>query len=93
MSILTSCYYDDPKESVESPLKSTTAHIQQLPKDTVLMSVEDGRVHIFDKDSNLVIIQTSVPKNNAIPINMFVAFIFFGMTFLLLGLLVDKWTE
>ena len=86
--IMGSCYYDDPRDTVEEPTKATTTYLQELPKDTVLMSVDDGVLYLFDTEDVLVIVTTETPKNNAVAVNaLFLVGLFFVLIVILISLI------
>lgn len=49
--IFASC--TDPIEKVKDPEKSTTVYLQQLPKDTVAISIDKNKLYVFNKDNTI----------------------------------------
>lgn len=91
MFITTSCYYENPRDTVEEPTKATTTYLQELPKDTVLMSVDDGILYLFDTENNQVIIKTDIPKNGAIAVHaLFLMGLFFVLVVTVVSLIEQK---
>lgn len=89
--VMTSCYIDVNK-SVENPTKETTTYLQELPKDTVVVSIEDHNLYVFNAD-NKVMYKTISPERNSLPISgggvFIILIIFFGLG-TLLGVLLEK---
>ncbi len=52
--VLSSCTVD-PKSTVKDPKKETTIYVQELPRDTVLISIDDGKMYIFDKNNTMIV--------------------------------------
>ena len=75
---LSSCYKD--VQQVKEPEKVTTISIQNLPKDTVLVSIEDETLYVFDQKTNLLKYKIENAQKGSIPIN---SFIFMIMLFLI----------
>jgi hypothetical protein len=90
MSMITACYNKDPRETVDDPSKKTTVYLQDLPKDTVLMSINDGTLYIFDKEDVQVIVQTKTNKDNSLPINLLVVFGSIMLLLFLIGTLLEN---
>lgn len=64
---LSSCYED--VQQVKEPEKVTTISIQNLPKDTVLVSIEGETLYVFDQKTNLVKYKIENTQKGSIPIN------------------------
>jgi hypothetical protein len=63
---LSSCYrYVE--NSVVNPKKETTVELQELPKDTVVISIDGHILYVFD-DNNQVVYKTISPKEDSFPI-------------------------
>jgi PBP1b-binding outer membrane lipoprotein LpoB len=67
---LISCYNDSPQDTVEDSSKVTTTYLQNLPKDTVLMSIDNNMLYIFERENVEVIVQTKTNKPDAVSINL-----------------------
>ena len=65
---LSSCY-SNIEDSVKNPKIETTIQLQDLPKDTVVMSIDGKTLYVFE--NNLVKYKTVVLKDDVVPINLF----------------------
>ena len=72
---LSSCYVDV-KDSVIDSKKETTAELQKLPKDTVVISIDEHVLYVFD-DNNQVVYKTISTEKDNFPIHplLFIALI------------------
>ena len=66
---LSSCY-NDVEDSVKNPKLETTIQLQDLPKDTVVISIDKNTLYVFD-ENNLVKYKTVALGDDALPINFF----------------------
>lgn len=76
---MSSCFVDVEK-TVEDPKKATTVELQELVKDTVVISVDAYNLYVFD-ENNLVVAKTVAIEETAPPINIFVFTIFLALAF------------
>lgn len=87
--ILSSCYED--VKQVKEPEKVTTISIQNLPKDTVLVSIEGETLYVFDQKTNLVKYKIKNIRENSIPVHDLVFLImWFLIAFLIVGIIIAK---
>lgn len=86
---LSSCYED--VQQVKEPEKVTTISIQNLPKDTVLVSIEDETLYVFDQKTNLVKYKIENTQKGSIPINSFIFMIMlFSILFLIMWAIIEN---
>lgn len=78
---MSSCYMDVEK-TVEDPKKATTVELQELVKDTVVVSVDNYNLYVFD-ENNLVVAKTVAIEETAPPINIFVFIVFIALALVL----------
>lgn len=64
---LSSCYEE--VQQVKEPEKVTTISIQNLPKDTVLVSIEGETLYVFDQKTNLLKYKIENAKEDCVPIH------------------------
>ena len=76
---MSSCFMKV-EDSVEDPKKATTVELQELVKDTVVISVDNYNLYVFD-ENNLVVAKTVAIEETAPPINIFVFIIFLALAF------------
>ncbi len=79
-----SCYTEDPRDTVPSPIKETTFYLHEVQKDTVLMYFEDGWLYIFDKETELLTIKTPVPKEDTTVISNWALFGLLSLMFMII---------
>jgi hypothetical protein len=66
------------KETVEDPTVTTTVKLQELPKDTVVISVDDDKLYVFDKDNKVIYVTTGENiTGNGMLIFLFIFLVFF----------------
>lgn len=82
---MSSCF-EDVKKSVKDPKEATTIRLQELPKDTVVISTDEHNLYVFD-ENNLVVAKTVAGDSDAVPISFFDLLIITAAAFLL-GLVV-----
>jgi len=80
-------------EEIKDPEKKTTVYLQQLPKDTVAISIDEDKLYVFNEDNTVEYKVTNIDKgnyvivHNGILIILIFAIIVFG--FILLVQLLD----
>lgn len=84
---LTSCF-ENVQDTVKNPLVETTVSIQQLPKDTVVVSIQDRTLYVFDDENNLKYVTVGI-EDESFPISIFFFLIFTVMVFIL-GLIIGN---
>ena len=67
--LFSSCMVDVDK-SVDDPKKETTTYLQELPKDTVVISIEDENLYVFDSQTNLLKYEAISTEDTAFPIDI-----------------------
>lgn len=67
---MSSCF-EDVKKSVKDPKEETTVRLQELPKDTVVISIDEHNLYVFD-ENNLVVAKTVAEENAAFSIHILV---------------------
>ena len=76
--IVTSSCYVDVVNSVNDPKQETTLKLQELPKDTVTISIENSNLYVFDDSNQLKYITRSQEYTfTAILITLCIVFVFF----------------
>ena len=74
---LSSCYRNV-ENSVADPKKETTVELQELPKDTVVISIDEHILYVFD-DNNQVVYKTISPEEDSFPIHTMFFLLLIGM--------------
>jgi hypothetical protein len=75
LGMITSCTFN-PKNTVVDSKKITTLALQELPKDTVLVSYTEDSVYIFNMDNEVVVQTQAVGPNHAVVHILFIMGIF-----------------
>jgi len=81
---LTSCY-KNVKETVENPKLETTTYIKELPKDTVVVSIEGERMYTFDQNMDVKTITYGEERGSVAVNPSFILLL--GIMLLLIGLI------
>lgn len=85
---LVSCYEDI--KPIENPEEKTTIHTQNLYKDTVLISVENETLYVFDQETNLVKYKIENAEEDCLPIHGAAIFGFILLFLLFFIILISK---
>lgn len=85
---LSSCYeYIKP---IENPEEKTTISIQNLPKDTVLVSIEGETLYVFDQKTNLLKYKIENAEEDCVPIHGVAIFGFILLFLLFFIILISQ---
>lgn len=82
---MSSCYVDV-EDSIEDPKKETTVELQELPKDTAVISIDEYKLYVFD-EQGLVKYEAVSKETVSEAMNPSVVFIFTVVAFFI-GLVV-----
>ena len=86
---LSSCF-KPPYETVENHELETTMLMYNLPKDTVLISINDNWLLVFNMEKELIVKTQTYNTNNTVPVNILVTFITFMLILVLVVVIVEK---
>jgi hypothetical protein len=78
---LTGCYIDI-EDTIKDSKKETTLELQELPKDTVVISVKGYELYVFNS-KNEVVYKTYGEDSESLPIHIVALFLLICIVFLL----------
>ena len=86
---LSSCF-KPPYETVKNHELETTMLMYNLPKDTVLISIKDNWLLVFNMEKELIVKTQTYNTNNTAPINILVTSITYMVIVILVIVVVEK---
>ncbi|MCK4500931.1 hypothetical protein KAU11_10555 [Candidatus Babeliales bacterium] len=70
LATLSSCEKPTVKNSIKHPKTFTTLAMQELPKDTLIVLIEDTKLSVFDEDK--VVPQAEIMNSDVIEVPFFI---------------------